>query len=74
MERGRGSVATVLVQRGTLKRGDIFVAGTEWGRVRALVDDRGNNVEEAPPGAPVEGLQGVTAGVWRIATGSRRWV
>ncbi|MCP5366315.1 MAG: translation initiation factor IF-2 [Hyphomicrobiales bacterium] len=60
MERGRGSVATVLVQRGTLKRGDIFVAGTEWGRVRALVDDRGNSVDEAPPGAPVEvlGLNG----------------
>jgi len=60
MERGCGSVATVLVQRGTLARGDIFVAGTEWGRVRALVDDRNNSTEAAGPGMPVEvlGLNG----------------
>jgi len=60
MERGRGSVATVLVQKGTLKVGDVFVAGSEWGRVRALVDDHGNKVEEAGPATPVEvlGLQG----------------
>jgi translation initiation factor IF-2 len=60
MEQGRGSVATVLVQRGTLRRGDVFVAGAEWGRVRALVDDRGNQIEEAGPSMPVEvvGLQG----------------
>ncbi|MBM3600670.1 MAG: translation initiation factor IF-2, partial [Alphaproteobacteria bacterium] len=60
LERGRGAVATVLVQRGTLKVGDIFVAGSEWGRVRALVDDRGNAIESAGPASPVEvlGLNG----------------
>ena len=60
LERGRGAVATVLVQGGTLKVGDIFVAGGEWGRVRALVNDRGENVKEAGPSAPVEvlGLNG----------------
>jgi len=60
LERGRGAVATVLVQGGTLKVGDIFVAGAEWGRVRALVNDRGENVKEAGPSAPVEvlGLNG----------------
>ncbi|HVI52435.1 MAG TPA: translation initiation factor IF-2 [Candidatus Sulfotelmatobacter sp.] len=63
MERGRGSVATVLVQKGTLKVGDVFVAGSEWGRVRALVDDHGNKTEEAGPACPVEvlGLQGTPA-------------
>ncbi len=60
LERGRGAVATLLVQRGTLKIGDIFVAGAEWGRVRALINDRGENIEEAGPSTPVEilGLQG----------------
>ncbi|AWU94902.1 translation initiation factor IF-2 [Azospirillum ramasamyi] len=60
LERGRGSVATVLVQRGTLKVGDVFVTGAEWGRVRALINDRGQNVNEAAPAAPVEvlGLNG----------------
>jgi translation initiation factor IF-2 len=60
LERGRGPVATVLVQRGTLNVGDIFVAGGEWGRVRALVGDRGNQVKSAEPGTPVEvlGLNG----------------
>jgi translation initiation factor IF-2 len=60
LERGRGPVATVLVQRGTLKVGDIFVAGGEWGRVRALVDERGAQVKSAAPGSPVEvlGLNG----------------
>ena len=63
MEKGRGSVATVLVKRGTLRVGDIFVAGAEWGRVRAMIDDHGNRVEEAGPSMPVEilGLQGVPA-------------
>jgi len=56
LEKGRGSVATVLVQRGTLKVGDIFVAGSEWGRVRALIDDHGKNVMEAGPAMPVEVL------------------
>ena len=60
LERGRGSVATVLVQRGTLKVGDIFVAGGEWGRVRALVNERDEQVEQAGPATPVEvlGLNG----------------
>jgi translation initiation factor IF-2 len=63
MERGRGAVATVLVQKGTLRGGDVFVSGSEWGRVRALVDDRGNKIDEAGPASPVEvlGLQGVPA-------------
>jgi len=56
LEKGRGSVGTVLVQRGSLNVGDIFVAGTEWGRVRALIDDRGRNVATAGPAAPVEVL------------------
>ena len=60
MERGRGSVATILIQRGTLKTGDIIVAGGEWGRVRALVDDHGEQVSEAGPAMPIEvlGLNG----------------
>ena len=58
--RGRGSVATLLVQRGTLKQGDIFVIGAESGRVRALLDDRGKTLKMALPGQPVEilGLNG----------------
>jgi len=60
LERGRGAVATVLIQRGTLRVGDIFVAGSEWGRVRALVDDRGQSQREAGPSTPIEvlGLNG----------------
>jgi translation initiation factor IF-2 len=60
VERGRGSVATVLVQRGTLNVGDIFVAGAESGRVRALLNERGQQVKQALPGQPVEilGLNG----------------
>ncbi|CDX16150.1 translation initiation factor IF-2 [Mesorhizobium sp. SOD10] len=60
LDKGRGPVATVLVQTGTLMPGDILVAGNEWGRVRALVNDRGEHVPEAPPAMPVEvlGLQG----------------
>jgi translation initiation factor IF-2 len=54
LERGRGPVGTVLVQRGTLHVGDIVVAGTAWGRVRALVDDKGENVPDAGPSVPVE--------------------
>ncbi len=56
LDRGRGPVATVLVQRGTLKVGSIVVAGAEWGRVRALVNDKGENVVEATPSTPVEVL------------------
>ncbi|MGE0062803.1 MAG: translation initiation factor IF-2, partial [Xanthobacteraceae bacterium] len=56
LDRGRGPVATVLVQRGTLRPGGIVVAGAEWGRVRALVSDTGNAVETAGPSTPVEVL------------------
>src|SRR5580693_8379553 len=56
LDRGRGPVATVLVQRGTLKPGDIVVAGTEWGRVRALMSDTGHSVVAAGPSMPVEVL------------------
>ncbi|MGB7404518.1 MAG: translation initiation factor IF-2, partial [Pacificimonas sp.] len=60
LDKGRGPVATVLVNRGTLKRGDIFVVGAEQGRVRALVDEHGKQVKEAGPSRPVEvlGLSG----------------
>ncbi len=60
LDVGRGPVATVLVQTGTLKRGDIFVVGEQWGRVRALINDKGERVEEAGPSVPVEvlGLNG----------------
>jgi len=56
LEKGTGSVCTVLIQRGTLNVGDVFVAGGEWGRVRALVNDRGKQVKSAMPGTPVEVL------------------
>ncbi len=56
LDRGRGPVATVLVQRGTLRTGDIVVAGAEWGRVRALVSDTGRSVNSAGPSMPVEVL------------------
>lgn len=60
MEKGRGSVATILVQNGTLKVGDIFIAGKEWGHVRAMFNEHGKKVLEALPATPVEvlGLQG----------------
>ncbi|MEQ1774809.1 MAG: translation initiation factor IF-2 [Burkholderiales bacterium] len=63
LDKGRGPVATVLVQSGTLKRGDILLAGTVFGRVRALVDEAGKNVESAGPSIPVEvlGLSDVPA-------------
>jgi translation initiation factor IF-2 len=63
LDRGRGPIATVLVQRGTLHQGDIVVAGTEWGRVRAMLNDRGGQEKEAGPSMPVEilGLSGVPA-------------
>jgi translation initiation factor IF-2 len=61
LDKGRGPLATILVQRGTLKIGDIVVAGSEWGRVRVLVNDRGENIQSAGPSTPVEvlGLSGV---------------
>jgi translation initiation factor IF-2 len=57
---GRGPVATVLVQNGTLRKGDIFVVGEQWGKVRALIDDQGRRIDEAGPSVPVEvlGLNG----------------
>ena len=61
LDKGRGAVATVLVNRGTLKRGDTFVVGGESGKVRALIDDKGKQVKTAGPSVPVEvlGLSGV---------------
>jgi translation initiation factor IF-2 len=61
LEKGRGPVATVLVEEGTLKVGDALVTGTHYGRVRAMMDERGQLIEETPPGYPVEvlGLSGV---------------
>lgn len=63
MEPGRGSVATVLIQNGTLKLGDYFVVGAEFGKVRALINDKGKQIKEAIPGLPVEvlGLNGTPA-------------
>jgi translation initiation factor IF-2 len=60
LDVGRGPVATVLVQSGTLRKGDIFVVGEQWGKVRALVDDQGKQILEAGPSVPVEvlGLSG----------------
>ncbi|MHA6287819.1 translation initiation factor IF-2 [Maricaulis sp. CAU 1757] len=60
VDKGRGPVATVLVRRGTLKRGDLVVAGSQWGRVRALTNERGKQMDEAGPSVPVEilGLDG----------------
>ncbi|MFY0682029.1 MAG: translation initiation factor IF-2 [Thalassovita sp.] len=60
LDVGRGPVATVLVQKGTLKQGDIFVVGEQWGKVRALIDDKGDRVPTASPSVPVEvlGLNG----------------
>ncbi|NOX94718.1 MAG: translation initiation factor IF-2 [Alphaproteobacteria bacterium] len=61
LDKGRGAVATFLIERGTLKRGDIMVAGAKWGKVRALTDDKGKQIKGAGPAYPVEvlGLNGV---------------
>ncbi|TCT41808.1 translation initiation factor IF-2 [Martelella mediterranea] len=69
LDRGRGSVATVLVQKGTLKPGQVLVAGDQWGRVRALINDRGEHVKEAGPSMPVEilGLGGTPSAGDRFA-------
>jgi translation initiation factor IF-2 len=69
LDRGRGPVATVLVQRGTLKLGDIVVAGAEWGRVRALISDTGATVDSAGPSSPAEvlGFNGIPEAGDRLA-------
>ncbi|MGY6568887.1 MAG: translation initiation factor IF-2 [Salinarimonas sp.] len=69
LDRGRGPVATVLVQRGTLKTGDIVVAGSEWGRVRALISDTGEKIDEAGPSMPAEilGFSGTPEAGDRVA-------
>jgi translation initiation factor IF-2 len=54
LDKGRGPVATLLVQEGTLKAGDVFIAGSHYGRVRAMLDDRGQKIDEARPSTPVE--------------------
>ena len=63
LDVGRGPVATILVNRGTLKRGDVFVVGSHTGKVRAMIDDKGKQVKEAGPSVPVEvlGISGVPA-------------
>ncbi|MEP6059792.1 MAG: translation initiation factor IF-2, partial [Nitratireductor sp.] len=70
LDKGRGPVATVLVQTGKLLPGDIIVAGNEWGKVRALVNDRGEQLSDAGPSMPVEvlGLQGTPQAGDRFAT------
>ena len=72
LDTGRGPVATILVQNGTLRVGDPLVAGAAWGRVRALIDDKGDNVKEAMPATPVEvlGLSDVpiAGDVFRVTT------
>jgi translation initiation factor IF-2 len=59
---GRGPVATIIVTTGTLKKGDYFVSGLKWGKVRALINDKGENIPEAPPSSPVEilGINGAS--------------
>ncbi|PID47624.1 MAG: translation initiation factor IF-2 [Proteobacteria bacterium] len=63
LEKGRGAVSTVLVQQGTLKRGDMLLAGSEYGRIRAMLDEDGKPINEAGPSIPVEvlGLSGTTS-------------
>jgi translation initiation factor IF-2 len=69
LDRGRGPVATVLVQRGTMRPGDIVVAGAEWGRVRAILSDKGSTLKEAGPSLPVEilGFNGTPEAGDRVA-------
>ena len=59
---GRGPVATIIVTTGTLKKGDYFVSGLKWGKVRAIINDKGENISEAPPSSPVEilGINGAS--------------
>ena len=69
LDKGRGPVASVLVQRGTLRVGDIIVAGAQWGRVRALIDDKGASIQSAGPSFPVEilGFNGAPEAGDRVA-------
>src|SRR5260370_545100 len=73
LDRGRGPVATVLVQNGTLHNGDSFVVGNVYGRVRAMFDDRGKALDEAPPSTPVEilGLEGLPSAGGEFVVGGR---
>ncbi|HTJ86267.1 MAG TPA: translation initiation factor IF-2, partial [Terriglobales bacterium] len=74
LDRGRGPVATVLVQNGTLRNSDNFVVGNVYGKVRAMFDDRGNQLQEAPPSTPVEilGMEGLPqAGDQFLVVGDR---
>ena len=70
LEKGRGAVATAIVKNGTMKIGDIIVAGSEWGRIRALIDDNGKQMNEAGPSTPVEilGLSGAPSAGDQIVT------
>jgi translation initiation factor IF-2 len=75
LDKGRGAVASILVQRGTLKKGDIVLAGHEYGRVRAMLDENGKPIEAAGPSIPVEilGLSGVpTAGEPAVVVADER--
>ncbi len=56
LDKGRGAVATILVQKGTTKVGDIFISGSKWGKIKALINDKGEHIENAPPSFPVEVL------------------
>ena len=71
LDPGKGPVATVIIQNGTLRVGDHVVAGAAWGRVKALIDDKGDNIKEAPPSFPAQvlGLR-LAPGRWRRAEGS----
>ena len=70
LDKGRGPVATVLVQRGTLRKGDVILAGREYGRVRAMFDEKGRQIKEAGPSIPVEvqGLSGVPSAGEEVMT------
>jgi len=70
LDKGRGPVATILVQRGTLKKGDILIAGQEYGRVRAMLDEAGHPIKQAGPSIPIEiqGLSGVPAAGDEVVT------
>ena len=54
IDTGRGPVATIIITTGTLKKGDFFVSGLRWGKIRAIIDDKGKNINDAPPSTPVE--------------------